>query len=181
MIHTKRINIVPFEMEYLSDYCRGFDEEITKFQWPDPFESSDDAKNMLQEFLDEMERGETLLFSVLSKDGEFFGSVEVHGLTEKCPELGVWIIESKQNRGYAYEALNEVLNYVSAEYGKDSFFYEVDIRNTASTKLLHKFENQYEIIEQEFEKTTTGSGKVLELQGYLLKAKKNCPAEQKIR
>lgn len=173
MIITARLNIVPFEMKYLLDYVHGFNEEITKFQWPDPFESSDAAKNTLQEFLHEMEREETLLFSILSKDGEFLGSVEVHGLTEARPELGIWIMESKQHRGYAYEALNEVLHYVSAEYGKDSFFYEADIRNTASTKLLRKFENQYEIMEQKFEKSITGSGKVLELQGYILKAKEN--------
>lgn len=173
MIDTARLNIVPFEMNYLLDYVHGFNEEITKFQWPDPFESSDAAKNTLQEFLDEMEREETLLCSILSKDGEFLGSVEVHGLTGARPELGIWIMESKQHRGYAYEALNEVLHYVSAKYGKDSFFYEADIRNTASTKLLHKFEDQYEIIERELEKSMTESGKMLELQGYILKAKEN--------
>lgn len=172
MIHTKRINIVPFDMKYLLDYYHGFNQEITKFQWPDPFEDSDSAKSTLQEFLNEMEREETLLFSVLSMNDTFLGSVEVHGLTGACPELGVWIIGSEQNKGYAYEALNEVLYYVSAKYGKDSFFYEVDIRNAASTKLLHKFEDQYEIIEHGFEKSTTGSGKVLELQGYILQAKK---------
>lgn len=172
MIHTENINIVPFEMKYLLDYYRGFNHEITKFQWPDPFENIDNAKNMLSEFLDEMEKEETLLFSILSKNDKFLGSVEVHGLTGECPELGVWIIESEQNKGYAYTALNEVLNYVIVKYGKESFFYEADIRNISSTKLLHKFRNQYEIIEQGFEKSTTDSGKQLELQGYILKAKK---------
>lgn len=171
MIHTDGIHIVPFEMKFLLDYYRGFNHEITKFQWPDPFENTENAKNMLQEFLDEMERGETLLFSILSENDKFLGSVEVHGLTDECPELGVWIIEQEQHKGYAYKALGEVLPYVSAKYGKDSFFYEADIRNTASTKLLHKFENQYEIIAQGFEKLTTDSGKLLELQGYILKAK----------
>ena len=64
----------------------------------------------------------------------------------KKPKSGVWIIESKQQKGYAYKALREVLNYVGAKYGKDSFFYEADIRNIASTNLLHKFEKEYEII-----------------------------------
>ncbi len=31
-----------------------FDEEITKYQWPDPFENLEDARNVLQGFLDEM-------------------------------------------------------------------------------------------------------------------------------
>lgn len=172
MIHTERINIVPFEMKYLLDYYHGFNHEITKFQWPDPFESSDNAKDMLQEFLNEMEREETLLFSILSKNDAFLGSVEVHGLTGECPELGVWVIEAEQNKGYAYEALKEVLNYVSTKYDKVSFFYEADTRNIASARLLHKFEDQYEIIEQGFEKLITDSGKPLELQGYILNIKK---------
>ena len=135
MIYTEEINVVPFDMKYLLDYYHGFNHEITKFQWPDPFENSDNAKDMLQVFLNEMEREETLLFSILSKNDEFLGSVEVHGLTGKCPELGVWIIETAQKKGYAYKALSEVLNYISIKYNKDSFFYEVDVRNIASTNL----------------------------------------------
>lgn len=81
------------------------------------------------------------------------------------------MIESEQNKGYAYEALNAVLDYVRSEYAKTEFYYEADIRNTGSMKLLRKFDKKYEIIEQEFERLTTDSGKNLELQGYVLKAK----------
>ena len=104
MIDTERIHMEPFDMKYLLDYYQGFNYEITKFQWPDPFENVDEAKNMLKDFLNEMEREETLLFSILSKKDQFVGSVEVHGLTGECPELGVWIIESEQKQGFAYEA-----------------------------------------------------------------------------
>ena len=171
MIQSERTNIVPFEMKYLSDYFTGFNAEITKFQWPDPFENIEDAKAMLQEFLNEMGREETLLFSILSKNDDFLGSVEVHGLAGDCPELGVWITESAQNKGYAYEALNAVLDYVRAKYDKSAFYYEADVRNTGSMKLLRKFDEKYEIIEQGLENLTTNSGKQLELQGYVLKAK----------
>ena len=171
MIKSERINIVPYEMKYLNDYFSGFNAEITKFQWPDPFESIEDAKSMLQEFLDEMDRKETLFFSILSENDEFLGSVEVHGLIGDCPELGIWIIESEQNKGYAYEALNLVLDYVRSNYDKAEFYYEADIRNPGSIKLLRKFDEKYEIIEQGLERLTTDSGKKLELQGYILKAK----------
>lgn len=171
MIKSKRSNIVPFEMKYLDYYFNGFNAEITKFQWPDSFESIEDARSILQEFLNEMDRDETLLFSILSKNDDFLGSVEIHGLTEDFPELGIWIVESAQNKGYAYEALNAVLDYVRLEYDKDNFYYEVDIRNIGSIKLLHKFDEKYEIIEGELKRFTTDSGKNLELQGYILKAK----------
>ena len=171
MIKSERLNLVPFEMKYLNHYFTGFNAEITRFQWPDPFESIEDARAVLQEFLNEMDRGETLLFSVLSKKDDFLGSVEVHGLTEDCPELGVWIVKPEQNKGLAYEALSAVLDYVSSKYNKAEFYYEADIRNTGSIKLLRKFDEKYEIIERGFEKLTTDSGKELELQGYMIRTR----------
>ena len=171
MIKTKRLNIVPFEMKYLNNYFNGFNAEITKYQWPDPFDSIEEAKVMLQEFLNEMDKGETLIFSILSNNDEFIGSVEVHGLTDDCPELGIWILQTEQNKGYAYEALNSVLEYVRANYKKSAFYYEADIRNIGSIKLLYKFNDKYEIIEQGLEKLTTDSGKDLELQGYILRTR----------
>ena len=102
MIKTERLTIVPFEMKYLRDYFDGFDGEITKYQWPDPFASVDSARDLLQGFLDEMARGEGLVFSILSHDGRFLGSVEVHGLDGGCSELGVWIIRPEQNNHLLY-------------------------------------------------------------------------------
>lgn len=171
MIQAERINIVPFEMKHLNDYFNGFNAEITKYQWPNPFESIEDARSMLQEFLNEMDRGETLIGAILSKSDEFLGSIEFHGLTGDCPELGIWILTSEQNKGYAYEALKSALEYVRTKYNKSTFYYEADIRNTGSIKLLSKFNGKYEIIEHGLEKLTTDSGKYLELQRYILKAK----------
>ncbi|MCH5286913.1 MAG: GNAT family N-acetyltransferase [Christensenellaceae bacterium] len=163
--------MAPFEMKHVNQYFIGFNAEITKYQWPDPFESMDDARSVLQGFLNEMDREETLIYSILSKDDAFLGSVEVHGLTGECPELGVWITAPEQKKGYAYEALSAVLEHVRSSYGKTAFYYEADIRNAGSMKLLRKFSDEYEIIEQGFERLTTDSGKDLELQGYILKAK----------
>lgn len=165
------ISIVPFDMKYLDDYYNGFNAEITKFQWPDPFNHIEDAQALLLGFWDEMQIGKTLFYSVLSKEGVFIGSVEVHGLSEDCPEVGVWIIESEQNKGYAYDALNTVLNYACSNYHKTKFYYEADIRNIGSIKLLQKFGDKYEIIKQGLEEVVTESGKELKLQGYVLQMK----------
>ena len=37
----KKITIIPFDMKYLEDYYNNFNDEITRYQWPDPFESID--------------------------------------------------------------------------------------------------------------------------------------------
>lgn len=71
----------------------------------------------------------------------------------------------------AYDALSKLLNYVRSNYCKTVFYYEADIRNIGSMRLLQKFADKYEIIERELEEIVTDSGKELKLQGYVLKAK----------
>ena len=167
------VTIEPFNMVNLEDYFKNFNTEITKYQWPEPFETIDDAKELLQEFLNEMAEDETLFYTVKSEDGRFVGSVEIHGLSGECPELGVWIIDSEHRKGYAYEALSQILELANSKYGKNEFYYEADIRNEGSNKLLKKFEDKYLIIKQGLDETVTDSGKELKLQGYILKCKDN--------
>jgi RimJ/RimL family protein N-acetyltransferase len=168
---TDKIRVIPFNMKYLKDYHENFNGEIARFQWPDPFENEYAAREVLQEFLDEMERDETLIFSVIDADDRFVGSVEMHGLLDDCPELGVWIVESEQGKGYAFEALNFILDYAHEKYGKKEFFYEADVRNIGSNKLLTKLSGDYDIEELEVEELVTDSGKELELKGNVLKRK----------
>ena len=163
MIETKRLRIVPFEMEHLGAYFAGFDGDVTKYQYPDPFESIEDAKEFLQGFIDEMDNKEMLFLSILDADNKFVGSVEVHGIGE-APELGIWITKDQQRKGYAYEALSAVLDYVNKEYKKNRFFYEADVRNTGSQELLNKFKHE----DGEIDKFTTESGKYLELMGAMI-------------
>lgn len=47
----EEISIVSFDMKYLDDYYNGFNAEITKYQWPDPFNHVEDARALLLEFL----------------------------------------------------------------------------------------------------------------------------------
>ena len=44
-----KTNIVPFEMKYLNEYYDGFNSEITKYQWPDPFNNIDEARELFLE------------------------------------------------------------------------------------------------------------------------------------
>ncbi|WP_155833309.1 hypothetical protein [Butyrivibrio sp. WCD3002] len=48
MIETKRLRLVPFSMDHMEAYFTGFDSDITKYQYPEPFESIEDAKEFLQ-------------------------------------------------------------------------------------------------------------------------------------
>lgn len=164
MIETERLIIVPFEMKFAEDYYREFDEEITRYQYPDSFKTLADAEEMLASFIETMEQGEMLFGEILAKEGDFAGGVEVHGLNEEYPEVGIWIRKGFQRRGFAYEALAAVAEFVASQYRKDWLVYEADIRNISSIRLVEKFPYTQEGMD-EFE---TGTGKHLSLQRFLI-------------
>lgn len=166
-IQTERLTIVPFDLKYLNDYYHEFDAEITRYQYPDPFESVEAAEKFLQEFMDAMDQGEMLFLAILDKDGAFTGGLEVHGLAEEYPELGIWLRKDLQGKGYAYEALTHILQYLNQTYHKEWYVYEADIRNKSSIGLVAKFAYQAEDIDE----FTTESGKELKLQKYLMNIK----------
>ena len=166
-IRTGRLTIVPFELKYLNDYYSGFDKEITKYQYPDSFDSVEAARTLLQEFIDDMNRGEMLFLAILDQKGAFAGGLEVHGLAEEYPELGIWLKKDFQGKGYAYEALRSVLQYLNQTCQKEWYVYEADIRNKPSIRLAAKFSYCKEGLDE----FTTESGKELKLQRYLINIK----------
>lgn len=165
-LQTQRLIVAPFDFAYLSDYVREFNAEITRYQYPEPFENEETAREVLASFMADMERGDMLLLALLTHDGEFVGSVEVHGLREKRPELGIWLKQFAQGCGFAYEALSAVLAALDRELGKAEYIYEADERNAASIALVKRFEHTVGELD-EFE---TESGKLLRLRTYYVRA-----------
>lgn len=172
-IRTERLTIVPFDLRYLNDYYNGFDREITKYQYPDSFDSVEAARVLLQEFIDEMNHGEMLFLAILDQKGAFAGGLEVHGLAEQYPELGIWLRRDFQGKGYAYEALRSVLQYLNQTCQKEWYVYEADIRNKSSIGLVAKFSYRKEGLDE----FTTESGKELKLQRYLINIKSSIPPD----
>ena len=167
LIQTERLIITPFDLMSLKDYYEGFDADITKYQYPDPFTTEEDARELLQSFINLMNQGEMLFLTIFTKAKQFVGSIEVHGLNEEQPELGLWIKKEFQQRGYAYEALSNVIKKVNDAYEKEWYIYEADIRNTSSIKLAEKFTYRKDGIDE----FTTETGKELQLCRYIIKLK----------
>lgn len=161
-LKTDRLVIQPFSNFYLEDYYREFTDEITKYQYPDRFPDIDTAHQVVSGFVADMERGEMLELVILTQDGEFLGSLEVFGLREETPELGLWLKEKAHGVGYGYEALKGVIGYLNETKKYACYIYEADVRNTPSVRLAEKFQHE----KGGCEEITTESGKKLKLQTY---------------
>mgnify|MGYP003401004430 CR=1 FL=1 len=161
-IETPRLTIIQTSDHYLNDYYREFTPEITKYQYPEPFSSLQQAKLAQERFLDLMAQGKFLELVITDKEDNFLGSLQVFDLSSDHPEIGIWLKDSAHNKGYGYEALSSLLDYLNQTYFKESYTYEADLRNTASLRLVRRFK----VKTLELNAIITASGKRLYLQKF---------------
>lgn len=161
-LRTERLVIQPFHDSFLSEYYKEFTNDITKYQYPDAFPNLEAARSLVSEFVSEMEQGNMLELVILTRSGEFLGSMEAFGIKETTPEVGLWLKSSAQGKGYGYEALRGLLTYLSTHGTYQHYVYEVDVRNLPSIRLVEKFNFE----KGGCEDIVTESGKELRLQTY---------------
>lgn len=159
---TERLIIQPFKALFLEDYFREFTDEVTQYQYPDSFPNLETANDVLSGFMQAMEQGDMLELVVLGENEEFLGSIEVFGIQEKTPEIGLWLKSSAQGKGYGYEALRGIMDYLSMAQKYEYIIYEADVRNKPSIRLIEKFH----VEKGGYESVVTESGKKLMLQTY---------------
>ena len=92
-LKTERLLIQPFRDSFLEAYYTEFTDEIVKYQYPDSFPDMNTANETVSMFVKDMERGNMLELVILTQDGEFLGSMEAFGITEKD---GMWVPEEER-------------------------------------------------------------------------------------
>ena len=164
MFKTERLYIIKTDFNYLIDYYKEFTDDICMYQYPDSFKALEDAEEAIKYFADKMNQGMMLELMILTKDKEYIGSMEEFGLKEEEIEVGLWIKSSVHRKGYGYEALKGLVDYLNENYPGKDIIYEVDERNKASISLVEKFN----YIVRETNDIETESEKKLRLITYVL-------------
>ncbi|MFR1709600.1 MAG: GNAT family N-acetyltransferase [Clostridium sp.] len=164
-IETSRLLLVPISEKYAYDYFIEFDAEITKYQYPEPFITLESTKEFIEDFTGLRECGTNLVCCILDKENNFIGSIEIHMLDTKTPEIGLWIRKSGQCQGYGYEAITGLINFFRKHMDIDYFIYEADRRNPNSIKLVKALGG----VEVGFNQAESNGGNILELNVYHIK------------
>lgn len=162
LLKTERLMIQPYSNSYLEQYFKEFTDEIVKYQYPDSFCDMNKADEVMSKFVTDMEQGKMLELVILTHDGEFLGSMEAFDITGKTPELGIWLKNSAQGKGYGHEALKCLVDYLNSTDKYEYYLYGVDQRNEPSVHLVEKFHFE----KCGYEEVTTQSGKTLHLLIY---------------
>ncbi len=158
------LKFIPFSYDYCEEFYNEYNAFIAKYQFIDTFASIQDVKDYFYQCLCFDKYHQSIHYLIID-DNELIGVVEVNELDEDYPAIGIWIKQSKQKQGYAYKALNQMMNELKIQYKKQYVKYSVDRNNTASILLLKKFNHELAY----HDTIVTESNKTLNIDVYILK------------
>jgi ribosomal-protein-alanine N-acetyltransferase len=104
---------------------------------PDPY-PDDGAATWIAQTLPLCEAGEMFVFVIVREDGQFVGMIGLIGEKERGTEMGYWIGGPFMNRGYATEAVRQLLDFGFGKLGVERIFATPLERNIGSRRVLEK-------------------------------------------
>jgi RimJ/RimL family protein N-acetyltransferase len=74
----------------------------------------------------------------MASSQEFLGVQGLHGVTDLEPEVGIWIKEAAQNRGYGSEAVGTLITWAAHILGRQAVLYPAVEENAPSRRIAEK-------------------------------------------
>lgn len=169
-INSERLRLIPINESHTDDIFENFNEEVTKYMYPAPIKSREEAAAVVDSFITKRKKGLEVVYAItLSESGEFIGVAGLHGIKEEVPELGIWTKTSSHGNHYGREAVGAVIEYAGV-LGIEKLMYPVDKRNTPSRKIPIYYGG---ILIRENETEITPDGRELLLETYILDTAEN--------
>jgi ribosomal-protein-alanine N-acetyltransferase len=142
ILQTERVDLKKVSVEWLEEIFAENKGSVERYFHK--FEVLGDLQTWINENRRQFERGEKMEMVVLDKGtSEFLGMVSLQRINI-APELGIWIKESAQGKGYAKEALSCLMNWYKMHEGAaEKLNYLVETGNFASINLARKLEMDY--------------------------------------
>lgn len=162
-LETRRLLLRPVAENHAAEIYLYFDEQVTRYMEPVPFENLRQAQAAVERFVGQREAETDFVYAVTSKfNRKFIGIAALHNVKSEHPELGVWIAAPYHGCHYGREAVGG-LQDLGRRMGLKALYYPVDIRNIPSQKIPLFYGGR---IVNPPVKTVTRAGRVLWLATY---------------
>lgn len=126
-ISTNRLLLQPISMEYKKDIFSEFTDEITMYMYPRSPKNIYETEAFINESIVEMKNSSDLALVILKKEfQEFLGCAGIHNLTQKNPELGIWLKKAAQGNKYGLEAITAIKHWADGNLDYKYLSYPVD-------------------------------------------------------
>ncbi len=165
-INTERLVLKPITKDFIDDMFENFTDKVTIYMYPDPAKDIGETTDVVEMFIKQREAGTDFVYAItLAGTGEFLGLAGLHNArNEEMPELGIWTKLDAHGNHYGREAIGGIIDHAKS-LGYKKLLYPVDRRNVASKKIPLHFGAE---LVNPYEEKTTLSGKVLEVETYVI-------------
>lgn len=117
------------------------DPEVAKYDWFSPIESKNDAEEFIKRYKEEFEAGEEITWGIELKDTKELIGICCLGDFDndaRRAEIGYDLAQDEWNKGYATEAIGEVVKFGLSEMNLNRIEAFITPGNDASVKVLEK-------------------------------------------
>lgn len=126
--------------KHLKDYFENLTPNVAKYLSFDSMENDKILREFIRISQIEQQRGTCLVMAVLDKNTkEFLGSCGIHDINVRNAELGLWLKESAQGKGYGTQVVETMLQICKEHTASKSVIYCLEQENKASIGLCEKF------------------------------------------
>lgn len=139
-LETERLILRPFREDDAEDMFYGWagDDEVTKYLTWNTHENIDTTKYVLNLWLNEYEKPETVRFAIeLKNEHTLIGGIDVVEYEDGNPVIGYVISRKYWNNGYMTEACKCVLNYLFSK-GYTEVKIDALVENIGSNRVIQK-------------------------------------------
>jgi [ribosomal protein S5]-alanine N-acetyltransferase len=165
-IETERLVLVPISSTWAEEIFASFTPDVAKYMWPKPAQRLEETLAFIAGALAGLSAGSDLQLVALTRQGSFLGCIGLHSLRHRDPELGLWIRESAQGKGYGLEAANAVIAWARLQLDFDHLRYPVDKRNLASRRIPERHGG---VIVREFKSVNQAGFELDQVEYWILK------------
>jgi RimJ/RimL family protein N-acetyltransferase len=126
-IHSDRLDLRSINLSLGDVIFETFTPEITRFMTVRAPMIPAESTQFIRETLDRMAHGQEIVLSIHEAyTGRFLGVCSIHGRTNALtPELGIWLREDAQGKGYGTEAIDALVLWASEHLVCNHFLYPV--------------------------------------------------------
>jgi RimJ/RimL family protein N-acetyltransferase len=136
-LSTERLTLEPLTAEWLDQLLEENHGNVARYSVR--FADRDQVHSWLTDCRQRQERQERLGMAVLTREGrKFLGVASIQSINID-PQLGIWISEQAQGRGYGQESVQCLIDWYKLTYGhSEKIKYLAEKGNIASIKLAWK-------------------------------------------
>jgi len=168
-LDTTRLQLVEVTSEYAPAIFHILsNEDVTRFYGMDPLRAQEDALHIIKSFKQTFDSRQGIRWGMVIRDsGTFIGTIGLNHLSlySKKAEIGFELDPAHWRRGYAAEAIEEVLAYAFETLGLYRMGAVTFLENTASIQLLTRigFEEEGILRGYLFQDGTSHDGRIFSL------------------